>query len=126
MICVGGVTFGNLSQLRPQQWTQGQTVQDLQLCGRLLVQAPPRGRPCRGRFSGARYKLHRDQSRQWASQASPQKVYSSRGQTKNQVKGWKIYLAPDRTSWTKASANQMRLMLHGCGRNKNHRLLSRS
>lgn len=43
-----------------------------------------------------------------------EKVYSARGQAENHIKGWKTHLASDRTSCTKASANQMRLMLHGC------------
>lgn len=43
-----------------------------------------------------------------------EKVYSARGQAENHIKGWKTHLASDRTSCNKASANQMRLMLHGC------------
>ena len=43
-----------------------------------------------------------------------EKLYSARGQAENHIKGWKAHLASDRTSCTKASANQMRLMLHGC------------
>ena len=43
-----------------------------------------------------------------------EKIYSARGQAENHIKGWKSHLASDRTSCTKASANQMRLMLHGC------------
>lgn len=43
-----------------------------------------------------------------------EKIYSARGQAENHIKGWKAHLASDRTSCTKASANQMRLMLHGC------------
>ncbi len=43
-----------------------------------------------------------------------EKIYSTRGQAENHIKGWKTHLASDRTSCTKASANQMRLMLHGC------------
>jgi hypothetical protein len=43
-----------------------------------------------------------------------EKLYSARGQAENHIKGWKRHLASDRTSCTKASANQMRLMLHGC------------
>jgi hypothetical protein len=43
-----------------------------------------------------------------------EKVYSARGQAENHIKGWKTHLASDRTSCSKASANQMRLMLHGC------------
>lgn len=43
-----------------------------------------------------------------------EKIYSARGQAENHIKGWKRHLASDRTSCTKASANQMRLMLHGC------------
>jgi hypothetical protein len=43
-----------------------------------------------------------------------EKVYSARGQAENHIKAWKTHLAADRTSCTKALANQMRLMLHGC------------
>ncbi|HKK56669.1 IS1380 family transposase [Marinobacter sp.] len=43
-----------------------------------------------------------------------EKIYSARGQAENHIKGWKTHLASDRTSCSKASANQMRLMLHGC------------
>jgi hypothetical protein len=43
-----------------------------------------------------------------------EKVYSARGQAENHIKGWKRHLASDRTSCTKATANQMRLMMHGC------------
>ena len=43
-----------------------------------------------------------------------EKIYSARGQAGNHIKGWKTHLASDRTSCTRASANQMRLMLHGC------------
>lgn len=43
-----------------------------------------------------------------------EKLYSARGQAENHIKGWKKHLSSDRTSCTKATANQMRLMLHGC------------
>ena len=43
-----------------------------------------------------------------------EKLYSARGQAENHIKGWKTHLASDRTSCMSASANQMRLMLHGC------------
>ena len=39
-------------------------------------------------------------------------VYCRRGQTENHIKSWKTHLAADRTSCTKASANQLRLFLH--------------
>lgn len=42
------------------------------------------------------------------------RVYSARGQAANHIKSCKRHLVSDRTSCTKASANQMRLMLHGC------------
>lgn len=42
-----------------------------------------------------------------------EKIYSARGQAENHIKAWKIHLASDRTSCSKANANQMRLMLHG-------------
>lgn len=43
-----------------------------------------------------------------------ERVYCARGRAENHIKGWKTHLASDRTSCSKASANQMRLMLHGC------------
>lgn len=43
-----------------------------------------------------------------------EKIYSARGQAENHIKSWKSHLASDRTSCMSASANQMRLMLHGC------------
>ena len=39
-------------------------------------------------------------------------VYCRRGQAENHIKSWKTHLAADRTSCTKASANQFRLFLH--------------
>ena len=43
-----------------------------------------------------------------------EKIYCARGHAENHIKSWKAHLASDRTSCSKASANQMRLMLHGC------------
>jgi Transposase DDE domain group 1 len=39
-------------------------------------------------------------------------VYCRRGNAENHIKSWKTHLAADRTSCTKASANQFRLFLH--------------
>ena len=39
-------------------------------------------------------------------------VYCRRGQVENHIKSWKTHLAADRTSCTKATANQLRLFLH--------------
>ena len=39
-------------------------------------------------------------------------VYCRRGVAENHIKSWKTHLAADRTSCTRASANQMRLFLH--------------
>jgi hypothetical protein len=41
-----------------------------------------------------------------------ERTYCQRGQAENHVKAWKRHLAADRTSCSKASANQLRLMLH--------------
>ena len=38
--------------------------------------------------------------------------YCRRAQAENHIKSWKTHLAADRTSCTKASANQLRLFLH--------------
>ena len=39
-------------------------------------------------------------------------VYCRRGQAENHIKSWKTHLAADRTSCSKATANQLRLFLH--------------
>ena len=39
-------------------------------------------------------------------------LYCARGQAENHIKAWKAHLAADRTSCTKATANQFRLFLH--------------
>ena len=41
-------------------------------------------------------------------------IYCARGQAENYIKSWKRHLASDRTSCSKANANQMRLMIHQC------------
>jgi Transposase DDE domain group 1 len=41
-----------------------------------------------------------------------EEVYCQRGEAENHIKSWKTHLAADRTSCTKASANQFRLFLH--------------
>jgi len=39
-------------------------------------------------------------------------LYCQRGQAENHIKAWRRHLAADRTSCSRASANQLRLMLH--------------
>src|SRR4051794_17961917 len=41
-----------------------------------------------------------------------EEVYCRRGAAENHIKSWKTHLAADRTSCTKATANQFRLFLH--------------
>ena len=41
-----------------------------------------------------------------------QDLHCARGQAENHVEAWKRHLAADRTSRSKATANQVRLMLH--------------
>ena len=41
-----------------------------------------------------------------------QRTYCQRGQAENHIKAWKRHLAADRTSCSRSSANQLRLMLH--------------
>jgi len=41
-----------------------------------------------------------------------QNLYCGRGQAENHIKSWKTHLAADRTSCSKATANQFRLFLH--------------
>ena len=46
------------------------------------------------------------------SKALYEKNYCRRGQAENHIKAWKTHLAADRTSCTRAVANQFRLFLH--------------
>ena len=41
-----------------------------------------------------------------------EELYCRRGAAENHIKAWKTHLAADRTSCTKATANQFRLFLH--------------
>jgi hypothetical protein len=41
-----------------------------------------------------------------------ERTYCKRGQAENHVKAWKLHLAADRTSCSRATANQFRLLLH--------------
>ena len=47
-----------------------------------------------------------------AARALYERKYCQRGQAENHTKAWKRHLAADRTSCTRATANQFRLMLH--------------
>ncbi len=47
-----------------------------------------------------------------SARALYERGYCRRGQAENHLKAWKRHLAADRTSCSKASANQFRLMLH--------------
>jgi hypothetical protein len=47
-----------------------------------------------------------------AARALYERRYCQRGQAENHIKSWKRHLAADRTSCTKATANQFRLFLH--------------
>lgn len=68
-------------------------------------------RPRRGRRSGHRYPLRRHQSPRRLS-AHDLRGSCERGQAENHIKAWKRHLAADRTSCTRATANQLRLFLH--------------
>jgi len=48
-----------------------------------------------------------------SARALYERRYCARGQAENNIKSWKRHLAADRTSCTKATANQFRLFLHG-------------
>ncbi|KAA1056368.1 Transposase [Azospirillum argentinense] len=39
-------------------------------------------------------------------------IYCARGQMENRIKAHKLHLASDRTSCSKATANQFRLLIH--------------
>ena len=58
--------------------------------------------------------LYRDQSERHRSKYLHEKIYCARGQAENYIKSWKRHLASDRTSCSKANANQMRLVIHHC------------
>jgi len=47
-----------------------------------------------------------------SARALYERRYCARGQAENHIKSWKRHLAADRTSCTKATANQVRLFLH--------------
>jgi len=47
-----------------------------------------------------------------SARALYERRYCQRGQAENHIKSWKRHLAADRTSCTKATANQVRLFLH--------------
>jgi len=47
-----------------------------------------------------------------SARALYERRYCQRGQAENHIKAWKTHLAADRTSCTKAAANQVRLFLH--------------
>jgi hypothetical protein len=47
-----------------------------------------------------------------SARALYERRYCQRGQAENHIKSWKRHLAADRTSCTKATANQFRLFLH--------------
>ena len=47
-----------------------------------------------------------------SARALYERRYCQRGQAENHIKAWKTHLAADRTSCTKAAANQFRLFLH--------------
>ena len=72
----------------------------------------PRHRPRRGRTAGRRQPLHRHQPRRPAQARSTRSVYCARGQAENLIKAHKLHLASDRTSCSKATANQFRLLIH--------------
>jgi len=66
---------------------------------------PRRGRRGRTRFIVTNLKKSN-------ARALYEDHYCRRGQAENHIKSWKTHLAADRTSCTKAAANQFRLFLH--------------
>src|SRR6266849_8753777 len=64
-----------------------------------------------GRTPGRRQPLHRHQSARLAK-GLYEKVYCAREQAENLIKAHKLHLASDRTSCSKATANQFRLLIH--------------
>ena len=91
---------------------QGAPVQGVLRRGHELEPRRARHRPRRGRRARSGHALRRHQS------ATTQRPSALRGcllparSGRNHIKSWKTHLAADRTSCTKASANQLRLFLH--------------
>jgi hypothetical protein len=91
---------------------QGTPLQGVLRWGRQLEPRRADRRPCRGRRGRARHTLHRHQPQ------GPQCPRTLRGCLLPARPGgkphqaWKTHLAADRTSCTKATANQLRLFLH--------------
>ena len=56
--------------------------------------------------------VYRERKRSLRPKALYQDLYCRRGMAENHIKSWKTHLAADRTSCTKASANQFPLFLH--------------
>ena len=59
-----------------------------------------------------RHPLRRHNLQKRNARALYEDLYCRRGQAENHIKSWKTHLAADRTSCTKATANQFRLFLH--------------
>ena len=98
---------------RPDRWRgrQSPPLRRLPLRRHKLERRAPRHRPRRGRTPGRRQPLHRHQSG-GLPHSLYEKVYCARGQAENLIKAHKLHLASDRTSCTKATANQFRLLIH--------------
>ena len=95
----------------PKEW-QGPPLQGVLRRRRKLEPRRADHRPRRSRRGRARHALRRHQSEQRNARVLYEDVYCRRGQAENHIKSWKTHLAADRTSCTKATANQLRLFLH--------------
>ena len=91
---------------------KGPPLRRVPLCRQKLEGRAPRHRPRRGRSPGRRQPLHRHQPARACPRSLYEKVYCARGQAENLIKAHKLHLASDRTSCTKATANQFRLLIH--------------
>ena len=71
--------------------------------------SPASGKPVVVKFDGGaeRSRLNKRNAR-----VLYEEVYCRRGEAENHIKSFKTHLAADRTSCTKATANQLRLFLH--------------
>jgi hypothetical protein len=68
--------------------------------------------PGRGRRPRCRHPLHRHQPCRWQGQGALRGCLLPARRCREPLKSWKTHLAADRTSCTRATANQFRLFLH--------------
>ena len=91
---------------------QGSPLQAVSRRRRQLEPGGAHHRPLRNRRAGHRHPLHRCLAGERQSPHAVRGGLLPPGTGQNHIKSWKTHLAADRTSCTKATANQFRLFLH--------------